>query len=189
MSRALLAALVGGLILFVWGAVTHMVLPLGMVGMAPIPAEKDVAVIDLLKSAASENRIYTFPSWDPTSDAPWEQEPFKSRNASGPTGLIVYSPGPGITNMAPSLVRELLTNVLQALAMALVVALLAPGVGYGGRVWVCTLIGIAGSLAIDASYWIWYRFPGDFFVAQTAMNVLGALFAGLAIAKLATPRS
>ena len=35
MARILLAGLIAGIVVFCWGAVTHMVLPLGMVGFRP----------------------------------------------------------------------------------------------------------------------------------------------------------
>jgi hypothetical protein len=34
MQRTFLAALVGGIVVFVWGAVSHMALPLGEMGLA-----------------------------------------------------------------------------------------------------------------------------------------------------------
>jgi hypothetical protein len=38
--RIILAAIVGGVVVFIWGAVAHMILPIGDMGIRMLPAEQ-----------------------------------------------------------------------------------------------------------------------------------------------------
>jgi hypothetical protein len=187
--KVLLAGLVGGVVFFAAGAVLHILTPLAHVGLSAMDATREGVVIEVMKSAMNERRIYRFPGWDFADPQSGEKEPYKSRNASGPTGLIVYAPGPGLTSMAQPLAVEFATNVIEGLIAAYIVASLAVGTSYFKRVLIVALIGVSASFSIDASYWNWYRFPTEYFEAQLVMTSVGALLSGLVIAKLAAPRA
>jgi hypothetical protein len=77
-------------------------------------------------------------------------------------------------------------NLLESMIVAFVIARVTAG--YLTRVFLCALIGLSATLTVDGSYWNWYHFPTDYFVAQIAHNTIGALLAGLAIAKIAVRR-
>ena len=95
-------------------------------------------------------------------------------------GLMVYSPG-GVQPMLPKqLVSELLTNILGGCIAAFVVSLTAAS--FGRRVLVVTLLGVFAWLSIRVSYWIWYRFPTDFILAEGFDQVGGWILGGVVIA-------
>ena len=48
---------------------------------------------------------------------------------------------------------------------------------------------MAGSLATNPSYWIWYKFPGDYTLGYMVVTIVGYLMAGLVIAAFMKPRS
>jgi hypothetical protein len=187
--RILIAGIVGGLILFAWGAISHMATPLGHMGLANMAPDREAAVVAAMKGAMSERRIYMFPGIDMNDPKAVEEPAYLARVASGPTGLVIYNPGRGST--APerkALAIEFTMNVIECLIAAFIVAQLAPSVTYARCVVLVTLIGLSGALMVDGSYWNWYKFPDDYFLAQLAMNTLGASAAGLAIAGIARPK-
>jgi len=65
MRRILAAAVVGGVVVFTWGAVAHMVTPLGMAGMKLLPRED--ATIQALHGSIPQNGLYIFPAQGVTS--------------------------------------------------------------------------------------------------------------------------
>jgi hypothetical protein len=67
MQRILLAGIVGGLALFLWGTLAHVVLPLGNVGIKEIPQEP--AVLGTMKTAMSEPGFYFVPGMGVGSSA------------------------------------------------------------------------------------------------------------------------
>ena len=42
--RLLLAGIVGGIVVFIWGAITHVVLPLGEMGIQNLPNEEGIEI-------------------------------------------------------------------------------------------------------------------------------------------------
>ena len=181
MKRIVIAGVVGGVIVFVWAFVAHVVLPLGEIGFDSLP--NDEPVISALKGSVPESGLYFFPGFPNHRDATKEeQEAYAARVRQGPSGIVVYTAG-GAEMMAPSqLVTELLTSVLAALVAAWVLA--SVGGGYGKRVLLVALLGLFGFVSILLSYWNWYGFPTDYTVANGATEVVGWLLAGLAMAKI-----
>ena len=91
MGRILIAALVGGLVVLVWGIVAHMVLPLGEVGVHPLPAEE--SMVGPMRTALAEPGVYFFPAMDmdrKLSDE--EQAAWEAKYRQGPTGILIYQP-------------------------------------------------------------------------------------------------
>ncbi len=179
LGRILAAAVVGGIIMFMWGALSHMVLPLGEMGMKNLPAEE--ALVPAMKTAITERGFYMFPGMDP-SMSPESQRAWEEKYIAGPRGIVVYDPS-GSAVMSPVMLgTELASNTLAALLVAFVASWIrAP---YLGRVLAITAIGIVAWLSIDVSYWNWYRFPTMFTVSQLVDQAAGWFLSGLAIAAL-----
>lgn len=180
--KKLLAAVVGALIVFLWSFVAHVLLPLGMVGVDPLPDEE--AVVEVLRDTVTEPGLYYIPGYP--HDATEEQEAeFVARHEAGPLGTLIYQPG-GKPAMGPAqLVTELGTCVLAALVLAFLLAYLTGS--YLCRVALAASVGLFAWFSIQLSYWIWYGFPLDYTIAAGVMEVVGWLLAGLAMAKLVPP--
>ncbi len=58
-GRVVLGGILGGLVVFLWGAVAHMVLPLGMVGFRDLPNPEPI--LAAMRSNVSEDGLYFFP--------------------------------------------------------------------------------------------------------------------------------
>jgi hypothetical protein len=105
MKRLLIGGIVGGLILFVWSAFSHMVLPIGAMGLRSLPNEN--VVMPVMKDAIREPGLYIFPGMDLTRTlTSEEQAAWQERYRAGPVGLLVYRPQ-GENPMSP---RQLITD-------------------------------------------------------------------------------
>ena len=96
MKRILLAGLLGGIAMFVWSSVAHLVLPLGQAGIKDIPNEQ--AVLVALRSALGEGSgLYFFPGMGLGTDAASQQkqaamQQYEQKLAANPSGLLIYHP-------------------------------------------------------------------------------------------------
>ncbi len=187
LKKILIGGVAAGILVFIWGAVSHMALPLGEMGLKQLPAED--AVLNPMKKSITEPGLYWFPAVDTDKSgdvSPQEQEAWTAKHEAGPTGLLLYQPK-GRVGMVRQLIVEFTTNVLGGLIAALLVSLTAAG--FVARVLCVMLMGLFAWLAIDVSYWNWYQFPLDFTGAALAEQVVGWLLAGLAIAAIVKPSS
>jgi hypothetical protein len=179
MKRILLAGILAGVVVFVFSAMNHMVLPTGHMGLKTLPAEEPV--LAALRSGIREPGLYIFPGID-MSRNPTEEETkaWTEKYVQGPTGLLVYSPGGEQPMMPRQLSSELLTNILAGCIAAWVVSLTAAP--FGRRVLLVTLLGVFAWLSITVSYGIWYRFPHAYVLGEAFDQIGGWLLGGLAIA-------
>ena len=185
MKRIAIAAVVGGLVMFAWGAVSHMLTPLGEAGLTSMPAAGEPAVIGALSANVTDDGMYMFPGMDERARTTKEgQEEWMRRYAAGPSGLLIYHPHGGATMDARLFGGELLTNIL---AVAIAAWAAAHARTYGRRLALVTAFGLAAWLSIEASYWNWWGFPTTYALAQLVDQVGGFFFAGLVVARIVRP--
>ena len=185
MVRIVLAAILGGLLMFVWGAVSHMLLPFHSEALKPVPNE--AAVLSTLATDLGEPGMYYFPWIDMSGKAtPEQQAEWERRLASGPSGLMIYKPNGGEAMSPRQLVSEFVSNVLAALLGALLLVQL-PG-GLGRRALSLALVGVAAWLSISVSQWTWYGFATSFAVSDLVEQFGSWLLAGIGMAALLKPR-
>ena len=177
--KILIAAIVAGILVFGWGAVSHMVLPIrgGLVEMKDLGTEQ--AVLDGLKSRLHEPGVYLLPQVGFESKDEAEQKAYAERYRQGPNAFLVYHPDGKELKMLPLLGIELLSNVAAAFVAALVVTRLRAA--FPTRVFVVMLMGLFAWLSIEVSYWNWYRFPDAYSLAQAIDQIGGWLLGGIAI--------
>jgi len=186
MIKVLVGGVVAGIVIFFWGFVSHMLLPLGDMGMQSVPQEDDVKAA--IKKDVSEPGLYFLPGRDMSkSPSQAEMEAHMAKVAAGPYGFMVIYPNGRDASLSKRLPIEVGTNVVCALLAAIVVSQLRPG--FGIRVACVLLMGILGSLMTLVPYWNWYGFPTDFTVAQIIDHAVGWLLAGLVLAAIVRPAS
>jgi hypothetical protein len=178
-TRVLIAGILGGIAMYIWSTLAHVVLPLGQVGFSQMPNE--VAVLAAARASnGGKDGLYFFPWVDPKD--PQLMQKMDAAIKTGPSGLLLYHPpGHGVTDMAGPMIMEFLKEVLQALIAAFLISLAAVRT-YFGRVGFVTLIGAAVAITTNISYWIWYGFPVDYTLAAVAIELIDYIAAGLAIA-------
>ena len=57
--RVILAGVLAGLTVWVWSAISHMALPLGEIGVQPLPNE--AAMLESIDESVKANGLYFFP--------------------------------------------------------------------------------------------------------------------------------
>jgi hypothetical protein len=185
MVRIVLAAVLGGFLMFAWGAVSHMLLPFERQALKQLPNE--AAVLSTLGTQVTEPGMYFFPWMDMSGKATTEQQnAWAQQIASGPSGLMIYRPSGGEAMSPRQLVTEFVSNVLAALFGAMILVQLTGGIGR--RVLSMAAIGIAAWLSISVSQWTWYGFSTPFLLGDFADQFGGWLLAGIGMAMLIKPR-
>ena len=181
MVKVIAGGLAAGIVVFFWGAIAHVVLPIGSMGIRQIPNED--SVIGAIRNTIQEPGFYFFPGMD-MSRAPSEseQQAWDAKLKQGPAGVLIIQPQGGEA-MSP---RQLWTEVATDIVAALLAALLLSQVrgSYWGRVAFVTLLGIFGFVTISVPYWNWYAFPTDFTTAEAIDQILGWFLAGLVLAAI-----
>jgi len=169
-KRILLAGVLGGVALFMWGGLAHMVLGLGEVGIQYLPQQQPV--MDTLKTSVPQSGFYYFPQADKAGKVLPEK-------AGGPYGIMIYHTAGAGGVMTGQLVKECILNIVMALFAAFLLSL-APGLPrYVPRVGFVTLLGLMVGLMTNVQYWNWYGFPTNYTLANILENVIGFLIVGL----------
>jgi hypothetical protein len=176
--RIVLAGLLGAVAMFVWTSIAHMATPLATVGFSHIPHE--AAVLAAMQDGVGDKSgLYFFPWVDPKD--PKMMEKSAALMKTNPSGLLIYHPPGASADMLPMVSEEFAKELAQALIAAFLLSfvVIAP---YWCRVGYVTAIGLFAALGTDTSYLIWYGFPLDYTLANIAINLIGAFFAGVVIA-------
>ena len=186
MGRRVLAAIAGGVVVFVWSALSHMALGLGTAGISTIPNEERVA--QAIRGAITEPGLYFLPGFDTSHKmTAEEQKAWTEKYRRGPSGILVIQPGGRDPMMPEQLVVELVADILAAGVAAFILG--AIGGSFLARAMAVGLMGVFEWLDINVSYWNWYRFPTTFTVASLVEQLIGWTLAGLVMALILRPRS
>lgn len=177
-KRILLAGLLGGVALFLWGGVSHMVLGLGETGVRFLPQQ--ATVVDAMKASVPQSGFYYFPQADSSGKLRPEDE-------NGPHGILIYHPAGASSTMSRQLVNECILNIVQALVAAFLLSL-APGLrGYISRVGFVALAGLLAGAAMSIELWNWLGFPANYTLGMIADRLIGFLIVGLIAAAFIKP--
>lgn len=174
--RTVFAGVLAGLVLFFWGFVSHMLLPLGSVGMKP-PGDEDI-VLAALKEGLPEKGIYYLPYVEPAAMQDEARMKAHGEKAlASPYAFVVYDPqGRDPSDMGANLGLQWACDTLIGLGLAGLLGCLASG--FGARLGASVLIGLLAWLSAEVQFWNWYRFPLDFTLAAGLDAVVGFLLAG-----------
>jgi len=184
MTKVLLGGVVAGVVIFFWGFVAHMLLPLGEMGLRSLPKEDDLTAA--IKKEVREPGLYFVPGRDMSkSQSQEEMEAHAAKIAKGPYGFMVIYPDGRDVSLSKRLPIEFGTNFVCALLAAILVSQLRPG--FSLRVASVTLVGILASIMTLVPYWNWYGFPTDFTLAQIVENTVAWLLAGIVLALIVRP--
>lgn len=179
MKRILLAATTGCLILFIWGAMSHMILLIGS-GFTPLPNEDKI--INELEHSIPGKGLYLFPGGDFKNRNAAETSAWEKKFRTGPVGFIVYRPVGGDPLSQKKLFTQFISNFLSALIAGTIASLVVGS--YWKRVFVVTLLGAISCTSVSTIFWNWYEFPIEFFRAQCVDQIVGCFLAGLLIARI-----
>jgi hypothetical protein len=182
MKKVLLPGILGGLLVFIWSAFAHIVLPIGQMGFKTIPNNEDAA-LTAMKNNIQQPGLYLMPGYDmsrkPTEA---EQTAFMAKYEAGPTAFLVYNPT-GESVMSPGqLIRQALFQILGGLIAAFIISTTVASLTMRGIL--VALMGLFAWAEVNLPYWNWYRFPSDFTLGAGLDTVIGWLLGGFLIAWL-----
>src|SRR5436190_5418006 len=96
-KRIILGGVLGGFVLFCWGALSHMVFQLGDLGIQSLPSEE--AALPALRGTVKEPGLYFFPGLDmkavkalPKEQAEAATKAWTEKWQAGPRGLLIIHP-------------------------------------------------------------------------------------------------
>jgi hypothetical protein len=178
MNKVLLPGILGGIAVFIWLFISHMVLPIGVMGFKTTPNTEDY-VLNAMKSSIQEPGLYFMPGHD-LSRRPTDAE--MKKYELGPTAFLVYHPT-GEKAISPGkLIRQAIFNILCGLIAAYIISATVASLATRGVM--VMLMGLFAWLAISAPHWNWYRFPTAFVIGAGLDQVIGWLLGGFLIAWL-----
>jgi len=179
--RVLVAALMGGIVMFIWGAVAHMALGLGDVGMRQ-PVAEDAVLGSLRPGLGEQAGVFVLPSVDPAKmHDKTVMDAYSTKAKASPYALVVYMPqGDDLSDMSGTLPRQWASDTLSALALAFVMGLAA--FSFMTRLSIALAAAVFAWLSTLVPYWNWYRFPTNFTLAALIEQVIGWLLAGAVMA-------
>ena len=189
--RVLIAGIAGGIAIFLWGFIAHMLLPLGQAGIRALPFEDKV--LPAISASVKESGLYLFP-WpesSPGNPLPMSQQAQQTAGEmykTAPHGLLLFHPPGGAMLTGGQLATEFATNCVTALIAAALVAWLVGSLNsFASRVLFVATIGLTAAVAVNVPIWNWYQFPSAFILAEMLEHVVGFAAAGLVIAALIKP--
>jgi uncharacterized membrane protein YeaQ/YmgE (transglycosylase-associated protein family) len=186
MKKTITGGIVGGIILFVWGAIAWTVLPLHKPSTHSMANED--AVISALRASGGEKGMYFLPAM-PEGAGP-EHDAWMQKFKQGPLAMINYNPVGADPMMPGQFIAGLIINLIAGfLAAWFLSRSTAEGSSYLSRVIFCGMLGIFASFSSHLLAWNWLYFPLDYTTAMVADTVIGWLLAGLGIAAIVkTPK-
>ncbi len=177
-TRSLVAILVGAIFMYVWASATHMS-PLGFMGIGQIP--NDAAVIASVKQGSGGKAgLYRLPGMS-SMDAKGMAEATARSDKEG-SGVVIFSPpGAGAKMDVTTLGGEFLLELLET---AIAVWLLSKTSlnTLAGRLSFFAGLGVLAMVTTNASYMLWYKYPGAYTFAAMLIEFGKYLFAGLGVA-------
>jgi hypothetical protein len=181
MNRVLLAGLAGGVVLFAWLSLAHVVLPLREAGISEMPNE--ASVLQAMKGSLSKDGFYFFPGFGLPEGASAEQQKaaisaWEEKYKSGPHGILIYHPSGDKPMSALQLATEFFTNVVQAVVVMFLL-FWARIASFGRRFLFVVVAGILASISTNVSYWNWYGFPASYTLAAIFTMTTGFLFVAM----------
>ena len=174
MFRTIIAAILGGIFVFVWGFISWTILKLHESSILTFSNETEVAEV-IVKNTPNDG-VYYLPN---------AQENAENGIKSGPVifASVRKGPDPDFVVWRPML-RSVLATITAALVLGIMLHFAAPQLNYAGKVFFVTLGGVFVALAGVYPNNIWWEFSVPFTVINIVDAVVGWFFGGLIMAAL-----
>jgi hypothetical protein len=173
MRRFLAASVAGGVVLFFWGFLTHVVID--WYGAAWRGFTDEAAVAEAIETSAPRGGLYYLP---------FRPDPGRM---SGTEAMVIVRPADERRIMAAQMGIGFGVNVV---SVGLVLLLLSPGAAAPSlqRVGHFALAGLVIGFVSHAYYWNWFGFPAEYFGLAVADSVIAWTLAGLVAVPLSRAR-
>lgn len=173
MKKLIIGGLAGAVILFFWGMLSWMMLPWHKTTIFSF--QNEAAVKTAFTANAPKSGVYVAPSM--ASQNTQQANPIQPP--------IIFSVVQVEQPMAMSYMM-LISFIIQFIAAFLITWLIsqAKDAGYGKRVTMSLVFGLAAGIVTHLPYWNWFGFPAYYTVVAILDLVIGWFLAGLAIARI-----
>lgn len=176
--RVALAALVGGIVWFAWGAFAHKVLNCGEDSLQRLPNE--TAVMATLRETTPLDGLYMFPHWDESLPEDAQMTALEKKYQEGPVGMLVYRRAVSEV-MPPSMFfKEFFGGLVASAIAAFILSRLSWGVLATARA--AGLCAVAMWCTHSFSEWIWWGYPWSWVMDALFEQTVGWILAGGSIA-------
>lgn len=192
MTRSLvLGAVLGGVVVFVWSAVSWMLLPWHESSMRSFTDE--AAVAQVIMDNAPSGGMFMIPGMPPGYASMSQAQ----KDSCAAAMAQMKAAGPYLYGVVWRGVKEdmgrqmgigLLFDILAALLVTMLV-MRTGGMSWGGRVMFIVTAALAVCLIGLAPNWIWWHHPSGDVIVSMADVLIAWTLAGMVIAKVAAPRA
>jgi hypothetical protein len=190
LKSLILGAILGGLIAFVWSAISWSILPWHLKRLRSFQSEDEV--IAIIASHAPESGNYLLPTGPPQEGMNAEQKKAAQeiRAQKMQQGPLVFAAirKEGFGSFPKVLLTQLLCQMFAALLLTWML-LQTTGLSYARRVAFLAVAGVAASVIADLPNWNWWAFSGAYTAVNLIDYTLTWFLAGLVIAKVAKPHT
>ncbi|MEM1249462.1 MAG: hypothetical protein AAGA81_21790 [Acidobacteriota bacterium] len=177
MKNVLIAGILAGVALFVWGALFWAVLPTANLGFASLDADTSAELGRAVQTSVTEAGTYLLPD----AELPFEE--YQNRHLDGPVAMLFVQPG-GMQAMPPSTFgKGLLHFVLVGILAAALLKMTSPAfTGFAQRfLFVVLCFGLAVALT-DLNGPIWWHNPPAFHAVTALFHLSGGALAAAVLA-------
>lgn len=174
--KLFIGALLAALIMFVYGFVSHAVLP----WHEPQDLKDDTALTQAIRNSVTEKGVYMVPSKLRPDGSHLNEEQWMESSQEGPFMLAVIRPG---VNNRP-MISYFGANFVYNLALALLLALILRQISadFFGTVGASAMIGLFAGLSSWLPASNWYEYPPVWWVPYVVDGVLQGILAGAVLA-------
>ncbi len=177
-KKLLLGAVLGGLVAFVWGAVSHMAL--GFTESSIMTLQEEDAAAQALMQHAPQSGVYMYPHGGS------EEEAMK-KMATGPIVFIAVR-REGMPSIVGPMIAQMLIEMLGALVFTWLL-LRTTGLSYLASAGFVALAALGGTIVSALPMWNWYGLSFSFVGWDLLDSAIGGFLSGLVIAKVVQPKA
>ncbi len=179
MKKIIIASILGGLTMFLWGAISWTVLPWHKMTMHSFSNED--AVVSTIKSGNAASGAYTIPGMS-------DPETHMAKAKVGPVAMVFYSAeGDDMMNPMFFIKGILLDIIVMVIAVSMLSKISWSLATYGNRVRFMVMIGLIIALIARVGDILFMHAPVDFNLIFAADEVVTWTLAGLVVAKFTKP--
>lgn len=185
-TRFILAGVLAGLAMFVWGAISHTAIPWHDATYCTFRDEDLVA--EILMHEAPNSGIYVAPMAGALERnlSPEErqkaQEQAWDKSAQGPNVFMSFR-REGTSGMALPMILDFLVLVLVSFVMLWVLRTV-PNLTFSGKVLFVVIAGTVGVALVQLEQWVWWSFSTGYVLVNIVDNAIRWAIGGVVLAKL-----
>lgn len=187
MKKLIIGTLVGGIIIFVWSALSWVILPTHYNSYKFNPNQD--AILQMLKDQNTESGVYALPAIDDrnikhgTTEYQKAMEDMNKTSVGKPWAMLLYQQSYE-GESGGTFAKGIFYDLIIAFAFCMVVSMAGAGSSFGTRFGLCLVIGLAFIARGPLTAMNWQGYPMHFFSGEIIDTVVETIFTGAFISWL-----